>query len=36
MKIISFEKRKMKLLTKKRHDSYENVVYVKKNLKINI
>ena len=36
MKIINFEKKKMKLLTKEHQKSYENVLFVKKDLKINI
>ena len=36
MKIINFEKKKMKLLTKEQQKSYENVLFVKKDLKINI
>ena len=38
MKIINFQKKKMKLLTKEQQKSYanENVIFAKKNLKINI
>ena len=36
MKIINYEKKKMKLLTKEQQKSYENVLFVKKDLKINI
>ena len=37
MKIINFKKKKMKLLTKEKKESYENaksVIFAKKNLKI--
>ena len=39
MKIINFEKKKMKLLTNEQHKSYENakiVIFVEKNLKIDM
>ena len=40
MKIINSKKKKVKLLTKEQQESYENiqnsVIFVKKNLKINI
>ena len=36
MKVINLKKNKMKLLTKKQEESYENIIFVKKNLKISI
>ena len=39
MKIINFEKEKIKLLRKEQQESYENAkifVFIKKNLKIDI
>ena len=38
MKIINFKKKKVKLITKKQQESYENkksVIFVKKNFKVN-